>query len=263
MNHFQPGIAAPLPGVGRYLFFSIHQPQSLRESLARLAAQIDGEHAVLGLGPAVFEVLGLQLPGLHDFPAMSGHGVEVPSTQGAAWCWLRGSDTGHLLRQTRLLEKAAAPALHLERVIDAFKHDSGRDLTGYEDGTENPKGEDAEAAAFVHGQGAGLDGSSYVAVQQWLHDFDAFEAMSSAEQDNSIGRRRSDNEELADAPVSAHVKRTAQESFEPEAFVLRRMAGQEDGIIDALFRFSRPVTGAYFWCPPMREGRIDLARAGL
>ena len=43
-----------------------------------------------------------------------------------------------------------------------------------EDGTENPKGEDAVAAAIVDGRGAGLDGSSYVAVQQWVHDLDRF-----------------------------------------------------------------------------------------
>jgi putative iron-dependent peroxidase len=46
--------------------------------------------------------------------------------------------------------------------------------------------------------------------------------MSTTEQDHAVGRRRSDNEELDDAPESAHVKRTAQESFEPEAFVVRR-----------------------------------------
>jgi putative iron-dependent peroxidase len=39
---------------------------------------------------------------------------------------------------------------------------------------------------------------------------------------------------------------------------LRRMAGLEDGIADALFRFSRPVNGAYYWCPPVRNNRLDL-----
>ena len=47
-------------------------------------------------------------------------------------------------------------------------------------------------------------------------------AMSRKQQDHSIGRRKSDNQELGNAPASAHVKRTAQESFFPEAFVLRR-----------------------------------------
>ena len=184
-------------------------------------------------------------------------------------------------------------ALALEQVIEAFRHGAGLDLSGYEDGTENPSGDAAVQAAFVAGQGAGLDGGSFVAVQQWLHDFGRFDAMSPQEQDQAIGRRRSDNVELDDAPASAHVKRTAQESFEPEAFVLRRsmpwsegqraglvfvafgksfdafeaqlrrMIGAEDGITDALFRFTRPVTGAYFWCPPLRDGRLDLRALGL
>lgn len=42
------------------------------------------------------------------------------------------------------------------------------------------------------------------------------------QQDHTIGRERDSNEEIDDAPESAHVKRTTQESFEPEAFVLRR-----------------------------------------
>lgn len=117
--------------------------------------------------------------------------------------------------------------------------------------------------------------------------------MTTAQQDQAIGRRRSDNAELDDAPPSAHVKRTAQESFEPEAFMLRRsmpwadatmaglvfvafgksfdafeaqlrrMIGAEDGIIDALFGFTRPVSGAYFCCPPMQLGRLDLRALGL
>jgi putative iron-dependent peroxidase len=138
-----------------------------------------------------------------------------------------------------------------------------------------------------------LDGSSFVAVQQWVHDFKAFDSMSSEDQDNAIGRRKSDNEELKDAPPSSHVKRTAQESFEPEAFVLRRsmpwadgmrgglnfvafgksfdafeaqlrrMVGAEDGITDALFKFTLPITGSYFWCPPMAGNRLDFRALAL
>jgi porphyrinogen peroxidase len=41
------------------------------------------------------------------------------------------------------------------------------------------------------------------------------------------------------------------------------MAGQDDGITDAMFRISKPVSGAYYWCPPMREGKLDLRQLGL
>ena len=177
--------------------------------------------------------------------------------------------------------------------MDGFKFDRGLDLTGYEDGTENPQGDAALEAAIVGRAETGLDGSSFVATQQWVHDLDHFEAMPEGERDNIIGRRISDNEELDDAPASAHVKRTAQESFDPEAFVvrrsmpwadadgeglmfvafgksldafeaqLRRMTGQEDGFIDGLFRFSRPISGGYFWCPPVSNGCLDLSAMGI
>jgi putative iron-dependent peroxidase len=253
---------------------------------------------VVGIGPSLVKALGAEIPKLHEFPDFSGHGVKVPSTPGTLWCWVRGSDLGDLLHLTRKVQKALAPAFVMRHVLDAFRHawtegGHGRDLTGFEDGTENPTGEKAEEAAFAHGLGEGLDGASYVAVQQWTHDLDAFEALGDRERDLHIGRRMSDNEELEDAPVTSHVKRTEQESFEPEAFVLRRsmpwmlsmeaglmfvafgqshaafeaqmrrMAGQEDGITDALFKISQPVNGAYFWCPPMRDGRLDLRRLGL
>jgi putative iron-dependent peroxidase len=44
---------------------------------------------------------------------------------------------------------------------------------------------------------------------------------------------------------------------------MKRMAGAEDRIVDALFTFTRPVTGAYFWCPPMRGKKLDLRALGL
>jgi len=296
LKQIQEGILASVPTVGRYAFFSVGpsaDAAALRQALQKLQSLADGNQVVVGIGPLLTAALGVSVPGLREMPHLSEHGVDVPSTPTAFWCWLRGSDRGALVLLTHTLENALAPALHLDRVVDAFRHGEpsaqhGRDLTGYEDGTENPEGEAAEAAAFVQGQGAGLDGASFVAVQQWVHDLNAFEAMNTEDQDNAMGRRRSDNEELEDAPETSHVKRTAQESFDPEAFVLRRsmpwamsnklgllfvafgntlnsfeaqmrrMAGYEDGLIDGLFKFSKPVNGAYLWCPPVQDGKLDL-----
>lgn len=300
---YQPGILDSVPGAGRYLFFSLVDASGapeLPEALRRLATVADGRSAVVGVGPSLVAALGARVPGLREFPALKA-AVEVPVTPGALWCWLRTtdhSDRGDMVHLTRHIERALAPVLHLDRAVDSFRHGQGPnghglDLTGYEDGTENPSGDDALAAAFVQGQGAGLDGGSLVAVQQWQHDFGTFEAMPAQEQDNTVGRRRADNEEIDDAPPSAHVKRTAQEDFEPEAFVLRRsmpwalgnkaglmfvafghsldafdaqmrrMAGLDDGIVDAIFRISRPVSGATYWCPPVSEGRLDWRALGL
>ena len=44
---------------------------------------------------------------------------------------------------------------------------------------------------------------------------------------------------------------------------MRRMLGMDDGISDALFRFSSPLTGSYFWCPPVAQGKLDLSALGI
>jgi putative iron-dependent peroxidase len=232
--------------------------------------------------------LAITKPALANFPSYTNAGINIPSTPADLWCWLRGDERGELLLRSQSLIDDLAQAFECVSIIDGFCHQQGRDLTGYEDGTENPVDDAAIAAAIVSNQGEGLDGGSFVAVQQWLHDMTTFKAMSGEAQDNMMGRRRSDNEELDDAPKSAHVKRTAQESFSPEAFVvrrsmswsegqrgglvfvsfghslqgfaaqLRRMVGLEDSITDSLFQFTRPITGAYFWCPPLKNGRLNF-----
>ena len=292
MSHYQPGILAPVPPLACHLFFALESPEALPAALDELARFADGEATVVGLGESLVQALGSRLDGLRTFPALSGAGVDVPSTQQALWCWLRGDDRGELLHRRRTIEAALAPALRLVQATDAFRYKGGHDLTGYEDGTENPQGDDALAAAFVAGRPAGELGGSFAAVQHWVHDLDRFASFPATEQDHIMGRRRSDNEELEDAPESAHVKRTAQESFTPEAFVLRRsmpwsdgreagllflafghslaayeaqmrrMAGLEDGIVDALFRFSRPTSGGCYWCPPLLDGHLDLSALG-
>jgi putative iron-dependent peroxidase len=296
----QSAVLAPVPAVGRYLFFSLDSmdvPQ-IRQSLFRMASFADLPTMLVGIGADLVQALGAQVPGLKNFDALEGAGVSVASTPVALLCWLCGNDMGDLVLQTRLVKQALAPALRLSKVVDAFRHGQGpnghgRDLTGYEDGTENPQGVEAVEAALVQGAGPGLDGGSFMAVQQWLHDLNAFEAMTPIAQDHMVGRRRSDNQELDDAPESAHVKRTAQESFEPEAFVLRRsmpwaadeqaglmfvalgksfaafeaqlrrMLGLDDAVVDAMFGMSQPISTAYFWCPPVMGGRLDLRQLGL
>jgi len=293
MTNAQPGILAPIPRLARYLAFSQQPDTDVHAALAALAGVVEGDEVVLGIGRSVALHLGRTIEGLRVLPGNAGAGFDVPSTPAALWCWIRGNDRGELLHRGRQLQRLAAPAFTIDEVVDAFQYGSARDLTGYEDGTENPEGDAAIDAALVTGRGPGLDGSSFVAVQQWVHDLDLFESKPTAERDDIIGRRKSDNEELADAPESAHVKRTAQESFEPEAFVLRRsmpwadefdaglhfvafgksfdafeaqlqrMIGAEDGTVDALFTFTRPVSGAYFWCPPIEDGRPDLSCLGI
>ena len=288
-----PGILADLPPHARFLTLRLREGADPRPSLARLASERLGASVVVGIGASTVAALGRSVAGLHELPALAGPGAAVPSTPAGLWLWIRGEDRGALVHRGRALAALVGEAFEVEDVRDAFIHAGGRDLSGYEDGTENPRGERAREVAIVGGDEPGLAGSSFVAVQVWRHALDRLAAMSPEERDACVGRRLADNEEMADAPPSAHVKRSAQESFEPAAFmvrrsmpwadergeglvfvafgrslaafeaVLRRMVGAEDGIVDGLFRFTRPERGASFWCPPARGEGLDLRAIGI
>ena len=293
MHTAQPGILADVPRHALYLFFNLKPESNPADSLKVLADFANGETVVVGLGQSLVSALDKSIDGLRQFPPHTGPGFDVPSTSAALWIWLRGDDRGDLLHESMKVEQLLSESFVLDNKIDAFQYRDSRDLTGYEDGTENPEGDDAVNAALIQDTGINMDGSSFVAVQQWVHDLKHFEDMPQQEQDHTIGRRISDNEEIDDAPESAHVKRTAQEDFDPEAFVLRRsmpwsdakqaglvfvafgksfdafeallnrMVGKDDGITDALFHFTHPVTGSYFWCPPIADGNLDLSAIGF
>lgn len=289
MSLAQAGILQPVPQLARHLVFTHALDSNPIEYLRRLIDLVDGDKVVLGLGQSLLNHIGCDIKGMQDMSALSGAAVEVPSTPASLWIWLRGEDRGDLVIQTLEIKQRLEGAFELRDAIDCFKYRDSRDLSGYIDGTENPEGDDAEQAALVSSNIDGLDGSSFVAVQQWIHNLGHFNSLPQKEKDNIFGRRQEDNVEFDEAPESAHVKRSAQESFTPEAFMLRRsmpwnsdkqeglvflafghsftafdsimkrMVGVEDGITDGLFRFTQPINGAYFWCPPMKDGAINLS----
>lgn len=291
MATHQPQLLTPPPPAARFLTFGLVPdvgPAVVRKRVAGLRL---GPGVTVGLGAPLVRALGANVPGLHDFEAVAAPGASFPSTQGALWASVDGADAGEALHRARALTAQLGEVFSVDEDVAAFVYAGGRDLTGYEDGTENPKGKRAAEVALVAAPPP-LAGSSFVAVQRWVHALGHFDALPAKVRDDVIGRSRETNEELARAPASAHVKRTAQESFRPHAFmlrrsmpwgdvgahglyfvaygaslspferVLRRMAGLEDGVVDGLLRFSRPVTGGAYWCPPVARARLVLEGLG-
>ncbi len=257
-------------------------------AVLRLRDGLDLDTSVLGLGQPLVAALGAEIPGLRGFLPLAGRGVSWPATQGALWLALYGQDPGQLLHEARRLLGLLGSGFAVDDSVSAYQYAEGRDLSGFLDGTANPEGEAAVEAALVDGA-PGLAGGSFASTQRWIHDLDALARMSQAARDQMIGRRVSDNEEMEDAPESAHVKRTAQEevgfllrrsmpwgsvdqaglvflaySRDPDTFVAhgRRMVGLADGVVDALYQLTRPVTGGLYWCPPVHAGRVDLRALG-
>ena len=287
---FQPAILEPPPAAARFVSFALAGGADPAAVLRALAALEPDPKAVVGLGLPLVEGAGRKLAGLRAFP---GDLPPFPSTQRALWLYLAHVERGRMFDVGRAFARRFAGALEAVEEVDAFGYRGGRDLSGFEDGTANPVGDDAVRAAIIAGRGPGLDGGSFVAAQRWVHDLDAVDRMSVAARSGAAGRDLETNEELGDAPVSAHVKRTEQESYDdPPGFILRRsmpyggirehglnfvafgesldryerqlrrMAGRDDGVPDGLLSFTRAVSGAYYFCPPLAQGRYDLRACG-
>jgi putative iron-dependent peroxidase len=281
------------PVVGAFFTFDLRVGADARPALGRLRDVLSPEHGIVGLGEPLVKALGATVPGLRPFPAVAGPGYAFPSTQGSLWVFVPGLDSTEVFDRSMAVRAALGEGFLLSEEVATFRYREGRDLMGYIDGSANPVDEKAVEAAVLAGAGAGLDGSSFVAAQKYVHDLERFRKLAPAARDDVFGRRHADNEEMADAPATAHVKRTEQEHFEPSGFMvrrsmpwggvgqqgiyfvaygetldryertLRRMAGQEDGVVDAMLGYTRAVTGGYYWCPPVRAGAIDLSSIGL
>lgn len=100
-----------------------------------------------------------------------------------------------------------------------FRYFDDRDLIGFVDGTENPRGE----AALVAEEDSQFAGGSYVIVQKYLHDMRGWNALSTEEQERIIGRKKLSDIELSDAvkPSSAHNALTTLVENGKEVNILR------------------------------------------
>jgi len=119
-------------------------------------------------------------------------------------------------------------------------------------------------------------GGTILLLQKWAHDASVWEALSVADQERAIGRTKADSVELDDRPTDSHVASTDQDRFgkifrrnmpygtvtdhgtmfvgfsstqRPLLTMLESMAGLAGGVRDALTRYTRPLTGAYYFVP--------------
>ena len=287
----QPALLSPPLPYGQSLAFALRSGMEAEKALDRIVEVFRPDSTLLGIGEPLLRNCSRIVPGLSTFPSLSGPGFSIPSTQEALWILVLGKNRTDIFDRTAGILSLLDRSFLLRDAMETFTYDGGKDLTGYIDGTENPPVSERPAVALLPGE-RGMAGSSFVAVQRWEHDLGRFRSRPAKEQDMIIGRQKKTNEEIPDAPPSAHVRRSAQDSFSPPATmfrrsmpwargdrqglefiafahslsafdrILRRMAGLEDGIPDALFSFSRPVTGGYYWCPPLWEGRVDFSWLG-
>ena len=281
----QPGIFAL--GTSSHAYLELDATDAgLRADLVRTVASMreprttmGGINLVAGFRPELWrEVAPGGVPAeLEGFNAdiVGADGFAMPATQHDAVLWLSGSAYDVIFEAARgaIAELAGIAVVAEETSSWPYQHD--RDLTGFIDGTENPTLIDAPGFAVIGDAAAGA-GGSILLLQKWAHDVDAWEALTDAEQEQVIGRMKVDSVELDDKPEDSHVASTDQDEFghifrrnmpygtvtdhgtmfvgfcseqRPLAAMLESMAGVDGGARDALTRFTRPLTGAYYFVP--------------
>lgn len=240
---------------------------------------IGGVNLVSGFRPELWRELvpdGLpsNLEGFnHDLVGADGY--LMPARQHDAMLWLSGSSYDVVFDEARQAINALAPLTSIADETSGWAYRRYRDLTGFVDGTENPSLLDAPDVALIP-EGTPGAGGTILLLQQWAHDVTAWESLSEASQEQIIGRTKPASTELDPKPPESHVARTDQEVFgkifrrnmpygtvtdhgtmfvgfsaeqRPLRAMLESMAGVTDGMRDALTRYTRPLTGAYYFIP--------------
>jgi putative iron-dependent peroxidase len=255
----------------------IHEPRTT----------VGGVNIVVGFRPEVWRLVAPhdspgELTGFNE-PLTGFEDYVMPATQADLWLWIAGSSYDVTFDVARDAITKLAEVAVLERELGGWSYRHSRDLTGFEDGTENPALVIAPGIVTVPDGTPGA-GGSILLFQQWRHAIAAWEALPEKAQERVIGRTKLDSVELPEdvMPPDSHVERTTVEEHGVErkifrrntaygtasdhgtVFVgfsadqhrldrmLRRMAGTEDGVRDALTRYTTPLTGAYYFVPSLQ-----------
>ncbi|PQJ67571.1 Dyp-type peroxidase [Photobacterium angustum] len=262
----------------------IAQCQSIHQLLADLnTEQQDAKlHASVAFGKAFWESLGQQSPAeLTEFRQLGEGETIAPATGGDVLLHIHSNRHDLNFYAFRVfLEKLSQDVEVLDETY-GFQYLDHRDMTDFIDGTENPQTAEDRANVGVIKEGD-FAGGSYVMVQRYVHNLPAWHRLNVKAQEKVIGRTKPDSIELEDVPAASHVGRVdikedgkglkilrhslpygsvtsdhgllfiaychRQHHFDAQ---LESMFGETDGKTDQMLRFSKPVTGAYFFAPSM------------
>lgn len=180
---------------------------------------------------------------------------------------------------------AFGSAIRVEEETHGFRWVEDRDLSGFVDGTENPQGDARRDVAIIADDRPDA-GGSYVFVQRWEHNLKQLQRISVEQQEQMIGRTKQDNEEIPaeQRPATSHLSRVDLKEEGKGLKILRQsmpygtasgkhglyfiaycarlhnieqqllsMFGDRDGKRDDMLRFTRAVSGSYFFAPSLEK----------
>ena len=164
---------------------------------------------VVGVGAEAWDRLfGAPRPAaLHPFAGFAGPRHSAPATPGDLLFHIRAHRLDLCFELAQRLTSRLKPYAQVVDEVHGFRSFDERDLLGFVDGTENPEGEAALAAVVIGDEDRAFAGGSYVVVQKYLHDLEAWDALPIEEQERAMGRTKLSDIELADEvkPANSHV----------------------------------------------------------
>jgi len=245
-----------------------------------------GLTCVVGFGSEAWDKLfGSPRPAeLHPFQEIRSGGRHAVSTPGDILFHIRAKRMDLCFELATQIMESIGDAVAVADEVHGFRYFEDRDVIGFVDGTENPRGDAAREAAIVGDEDRNFAGGSYVIVQKYLHNMKAWNALPVEAQERIIGRKKLSDIELSEAekPPSAHSALTVIEENGKELKILRdnmpfgrpghgefgtyfigycrtpritelmlqnMFVGRPPGNYDRLLDFSRAVTGSLFFVP--------------
>jgi putative iron-dependent peroxidase len=214
-------VSAPITRAAIFLTLTINSGPESRETLrsfcgdlAALVRAVEfrdieaGLSCIMAVGSDAWDRLfGLPRPAeLHPFREIRSGGRHAVSTAGDLMFHIRAKRMDLCFELATQIMARIGTAVTTADEVHGFRYFDDRDLLGFVDGTENPRGAAAVDAVLIGAEDEAFAGGSYVIVQKYLHDVSAWNALSTEAQERIIGRTKLSDIELDDAvkPSSAH-----------------------------------------------------------
>jgi porphyrinogen peroxidase len=231
-------VSSPLTKAAIFLVLTINPGDENRASVLSLCADLSallravGFRAlegslscIMGFGSAAWDRLfGSPHPAeLHPFRQIRSGPRHAVSTPGDLVFHIRAKRMDLCFELATQVLTRLQGAVTTSDEVHGFRYFDDRDLLGFVDGTENPTGSAAADAVYIGDEDPAFTGGSYVIVQKYLHNLDAWNKLPTEAQEKIIGRTKISDIELDDSvkPTSAHNALTVIEENGREIKILR------------------------------------------
>src|SRR6516162_2534434 len=244
-------VAAPLTRAAIFLVLKLNVGPAPTDTVRSFCADLSaifravefrdieaGLSCVMGFGSDAWDRLfGLPRPAeLHPFREIRSGSRHAVSTPGDLIFHIRAKRMDLCFELATQIVARLEGAVSTADEVHGFRYFDQRDLLGFVDGTENPTGSASDHAVYIGDEDPAFSGGSYVIVQKYRHNLDAWNALTTEAQEGVIGRTKVSDIELDDS---------VKPSFAHNALTVIEENGREIKILRDNMPFGRPGHGEF------------------